>query len=193
MEDNKFYNGSYIDDETNSIVMKAPLPVNNELKYIGDTFKFLCIGIPISFLFRSYKIADVIFCILVITLFVFYIYSDFKVKKEINNLSIRFKIIPNLDKKEFYYNIQHILSTKHRMLITPNENGVICVKYNGINYKINLGNNGIFIISWEDSSAVASLIGDLIGLLSRRYNKYKKLLHSMGIIAFEIQNAYGIR
>ena len=169
--------------------MCAPVPVHNKLKYIGTTFKFLFTALAICVLFSFQAISRLLF----FGISIFWVYSAMVVRYKTNTLTLRFKIVPNLDKQEFYYKIQQILSTKHGMFVDINENGLISVIYNGISYNIFLKEEGIFRMTWNYSS-IAGVLGIIFfGFVSVRYSRYKKLLSSMGVIAYEIQDAYGIK
>lgn len=82
--------------------------------------------------------------------------------------------------------LQPILISKYNMMVEKDKEGRTVVSHNGCMYDIIINNDATFSIWWRKSIA-----GAMLEIM--KYKTYKKVLAAMGIIGYEIQNAFEIK
>ena len=100
---------------------------------------------------------------------------------------MRFKFVTPISLDEIYNKLQPVLVSKYgNEMEFEREGDTLCVKYKSVIYDINLHDDGTFSLWWRKSIAGA--------LFSFNEGKlYKKVRIGTAIIAYELQQQFGIR
>ena len=99
---------------------------------------------------------------------------------------MRFKFVTPISLDEIYNKLQPVLVSKYgNEMEFDREGDTLCVKYKSVFYDINLHDDGTFSLSWRKSIAGA--------IFSFNEGKlYKKVRIGTAIIAYELQQQFGI-
>ena len=100
---------------------------------------------------------------------------------------MRFKFVTPISLDEIYNKLQPVLVSKYgNEMEFDREGDTLCVKYKSVFYDINLHDDGTFSLWWRKSIAGA--------IFSFNEGKlYKKVRIGTAIIAYELQQQFGIR
>jgi hypothetical protein len=100
---------------------------------------------------------------------------------------IKFKFLPNVSYDDVLSKLQPALISKYGsgFMLERDKNGGITISYDGMIYDIILKED-YFRIYWRMS------VGNAIFSVNK-YKSYRKILIAMGIIGYELQNAYEIQ
>lgn len=98
----------------------------------------------------------------------------------------KFKFVENMDNDRLFAAIQPVLISKYGMELEHGKENIVVIHHNKIIYDIHINGDNTFTIWWRMSAARAFFAPD------RRKKEYAQIRAAMGIIAFEIQRAFGI-
>ena len=97
----------------------------------------------------------------------------------------KFQFVPNINDEELFIKSQPVFISKYNWSVEKNNAGSMVVKYKKYSFDISINEDNTFGIWWRIPGAKALIpIGN--------YKLYKEIIAAMGIIAYEIQNVYGI-
>ena len=106
-------------------------------------------------------------------------------RKNMKLRSAKFKFIPNINDEALFIKLQPVFISKYNWSVDKNNAGSLVVKYRKYSFDVTINEDNTFGIWWRSPGAKALIpIGN--------YKLYKEVIAAMGIIAYEIQNAYGI-
>ena len=100
---------------------------------------------------------------------------------------MRFKFVTPISLDEIYNKLQPVLVSKYgNEMEFDREGDTLCVKYKSVIYDINLHDDGTFSLWWRKSIA-----GALFSF--NEWKLYNKIRTGTSIIAYELQQQFGIR
>lgn len=100
---------------------------------------------------------------------------------------MRFKFVTPISLDEIYNKLQPVLVSKYgNEMEFDREGDTLCVKYKSVIYDINLHDDGTFSLWWRKSIA-----GALFSF--NEWKLYNKIRTGTAIIAYELQQQFGIR
>ena len=100
---------------------------------------------------------------------------------------MRFKFVTPINLDEIYNKLQPVLVSKYgNEMEFDREGDTLCVKYKSVIYDINLHDDGTFSLWWRKSIA-----GALFSF--NEWKLYNKIRTGTSIIAYELQQQFGIR
>lgn len=99
---------------------------------------------------------------------------------------VKFKFTEGVDYDQIFEAIQPVLMRKYGMELERGKDNIVIVLYNKMIYDIHINDDNTFIIWWRVSAGRAFFMPD------RVKKEYFQIRQVMGIIAFEIQSAFGI-
>lgn len=164
-----------------ALILKSSEPLPNEMLKIKKIYIIFIICIVLGIFIDS------LFAIGLLGLMVWYTvdYHIVKVKRKVLRY-MKFKLVEGVDNENMFTTMQPIFTGKYNMLVEKNGNGVMVVNNGDYSYGIIIGDDDTFSILWSISVGKALLP-------MNKYKSYRKILASMGIIAYEIQNAYHVQ
>lgn len=100
---------------------------------------------------------------------------------------MKFKFVTPINLDEIYNKLQPVLTNKYgNEMEFDREGDTLCVKYKSVIYDINLHDDGTFSLWWRKSIA-----GALFSF--NEWKLYNKIRTGTAIIAYELQQQFGIR
>lgn len=100
---------------------------------------------------------------------------------------MKFKFVTPINLDEIYNKLQPVLANKYgNEMQFDREGDTLCVKYKSVIYDINLHDDGTFSLWWRKSIAGAIFSFD-------EFKLYNKIRTGTAIIAYELQQQFGIR
>lgn len=164
-----------------AMIVRSPEPLPNEMLKIKKLYIvcFLCIIVGIVF--------QVLLAVGILGLMIVYTIDDHvvKVKRKVLR-TIKFQLAEGIDNDNIFQTTQSIFISKYKMLVEKDEQGNMVLSHDNHLYDIIMNDDNTFTIWWRMSVGKAFLSFN-------KYKSYRKILASMGIIAYEIQNAYHIQ
>lgn len=123
----------------------------------------------------------------ILGLMAIYTIDYYLVRIKRNNLrGIKFKLAENVNDEDLFIKMQSIFVSKYNMLVVKGENKNMVLTYDGHMYDILINDDNTFNIWWSMTITKAFLS-------LNNYKSYRKILAAMGIISYEIQNAYQVQ
>lgn len=171
--------GNSVKGNSEARTLKSSEPLPDEMKGFKKLY-WVCLGcfvlgILITPLFAIGALAFmVVYCVDV---------SIVNFKRSMLRL-VKFKLHDGIDNDMMFETMQSVLISKYAMQI-ERTNGVMTVVHSGHMYDVLIEEDGTFRIWWRFGMAKAFVP-------KNKYKSYKTILADMGIIAYEIQNAFGI-
>lgn len=167
--------------EDAKIVVTAPTPLPNKALKVRKlyTICFVCmlLGLLIS------PLLGIGFLGLLVSYSINYYFVDI-MRSGLRDM--KFQFVNGVDNENLMTTMHPIFAGKYgNMLVEQLNGGVVSIRHNDHIYDIQIQEDDSFIIWWRMS------VGNAFFRLND-YKSYLKILSSMGIIAYEIQNAYGI-
>lgn len=169
------------EDASQARIVTSPEPLPNELKKVRKGY-WVCLALLIAGIIIPPLAVLGLLGFVFFYLFM-YCYTPFKRRQ----LRIKkFKFIEGVDNDTLFKAVQPVLISKYGMLVEKSKGGVMTVEHDKCLYDILLEEDNTFCIWWRLSvkRAFFSLETDSKG--------YRKSLAAMGIIAYEVQKAFGI-
>lgn len=162
------------------LVVTSSEPLPNKLQKFKKLYWIFIICMALG------VVSNVLFAIGLMGILIFYCLDDVATKIIRNNLrAMVFRLVKNTNYDEMFPAIQPALISKYGLLLERDSKGGITISHNNYIYDIHLYDNGTFTIWWRMSLGKAFLS-------VREYRDYKQILADMGIIVYEIQQAYNI-
>lgn len=164
-----------------AIVVKSSEPLPNEMKKIKKFYIVCLLCIAVGLLFQP------LLGVGILGMMIVYIidYHVVKVKRKVLR-NLKFKLSAGVDNESIFQTMQPIFISKYKMLVEKGDDGNMMLTHDNYIYDIIINDDNTFTIWWRMS------VGKALFSLSN-YKSYRKILASMGIIAYEIQNAYHIQ
>lgn len=159
----------------------SPEPLPDEVK----KFKKLYILVPVCLIIGLIKNDFTGWCaIAVFVLLCLVCLIDAYAKHKVQRLRrMKFKLPAGVTSDELFTKMQPVFISKYNWSIERGDNGELTVLDKKYKYDINLEEDGTFVIWWRMSVAKAFLS-------TRHYPIYKNVIAVMGIIAYEVQQAF---
>lgn len=168
------------EDTSKARILKSSEPIKNEM-------------LGIKKMYLACMIVIVLGCVIPILILVgvaglgivYCIDKDMTSRKMQRLRAFKFKFAEGISDEQLFQKMQSVFITKYNMLVEKREDGVLMLTYDGYTYDVILNEDNTFIIWWrmELNKALFS---------NNNYKSYRKILAAMGIIAFEIQQAFNI-
>lgn len=164
-----------------AVVVKSSEPLPNGMKKIKRLYIVCLLCIAVGLLFQP------LLGVGILGMMIVYIidYHVVKVKRKVLR-NIKFKFTEGIDNENIFQTMQPIFVSKYKMLVEKGDVGNMMLTHDNYIYDIIINDDNTFTIWWRMS------VGKAFLSLSK-YKSYRQILASMGIIAFEIQNAYHIQ
>lgn len=162
-------------------VVKSPEPLPNEMQKIKKLYIVCIICIAVGVLFQV-LLAIGIFGIMIVYMIDYY---GVRIKRKILR-TVKFKFVEGVDNENLFNTMQSVFTGKYNILVEKNQDGGMMLTHNDHIYDILINDDNSFTIWWRMSVGKAFLSFN-------NYKSYRKILASMGIISYEIQNAYHIQ
>lgn len=171
------------EDTSQARIVTSPEPLPDEVK----KFRKLYILVPLCLIIGLIKgdftgwIAIAAFILLCLVCLID-TYADHKVRRL---RRMKFQLAAGVTSDEFFTKLQPVFIAKYNWSVERGDNGELTVLDKKYKYDINLEEDGTFVIWWRMSVAKAFLS-------TRHYPIYKNAIAAMGIIAYEVQQAFPV-
>jgi len=164
------------------VVVTTPAPLPNKMLKVRKLYTICLVCMAVGILIPP------VLAIGFLGLLVSYIINDIVVKGVRDGLRVmKFQFVNGVDNGNLVATMHPIFAGKYsNMLVEQLDDGRVSIKHNDHIYDIHIQEDDSFTIWWRMS------VGNAFFRLNE-YKSYLKILSSMGIIAYEIQNAYGIQ
>lgn len=164
------------------IVVTAPTPLPNKVLKLRKLYTICLVCMVAGILITP------LLAIGFLGLFVSYIINHFAVERMRDRLRVmKFQFVNGVGNENLMATMHPIFAGKYgNMLVEQRDGGEVSIRHNDHIYDIQIQEDDSFIIWWRMS------LGNAFFRVNE-YKSYLKILSSMGIIAYEIQNAYGIQ
>lgn len=164
-----------------AMVVKSPEPLENEMLKLKKLYIVCLVSIAVGMFFPPLLAIGILALILLYSID----YRMVKYKRKVLRYC-KFKFIENIDNEDMFTTMQPIFISKYKMLVEKGDGGIMTLTHDDYMYDINIEDDSTFTIWWRMSLGKAFLP-------QSQYKSYRKILASMGIISYEIQNAYHIQ
>ena len=168
------------EDASQARIITSPEPLPNEVKKMRKGYLVCLACLLIGIIWQPLLILGLL------GLLIFYLFMDAYARHKRKQLRIKkFKFVEGIDDATLFEVIQPIFISKYGMQVEKRKDGVVMITHEKCIYDILLEEDNTFCIWWRLSvgRALFSFSDDKI---------YRKNLAAMGIIAYEIQRAFGI-
>ena len=171
------------EDTSQARIVTSPEPLPDEVK----KFRKLYILVPLCLVIGLIKgdftgwIAIAAFILLCLVCLID-TYADHKVRRL---RRMKFQLPAGVTSDEFFTKLQPVFIAKYNWSVERGDNGELTVLDKKYKYDVNLEQDGTFVIWWRMSVAKAFLS-------TRHYPIYKNAIAAMGIIAYEVQQAFPV-
>lgn len=170
-------------NNTNAIVLTTAEPLPNKVQKLKKLYTVLLVTGIVGWLIDE----NILLVIGLFGIMILFILDDSYTnicRKALR--ADKFKFINGVTNEEMFDKLQPILISKYNMMVEKDKEGRAVVSHNGCMYDIIINNDATFSIWWRKSIA-----GAMLEIM--KYKTYKKVLAAMGIIGYEIQNAFEIK
>lgn len=168
--------------EDAKIVVTAPTPLPNKALKVRKLYTICFVCMVPGILFQP--LLGIGFLGLPISYIINYFVVD-RVRGRLR--SMKFQFVNGVSNENLMATMHPIFAGKYgNMLVEQLDSGEVSIRHNDHIYDIQIQEDDSFIIWWRMS------VGNALFRVND-YKSYLKILSSMGIIAYEIQNAYGIQ
>lgn len=159
-------------------IIRSPQPLPNKMTKLNNIC-YACMVVTVVGFFGGFAIAGI--CALAIAYTIWHCALGW----HRGQLRVRqFALNKDIDMDTLFNTMQPIFISKYNLDVTRKEN-IMTVCYNKHLFDISLEDGQTFSIWWHMSAGKAFMSFN-------NYKSYKRILAGMGIIAYEIQKAFGV-
>lgn len=163
------------------MIIKSPEPLANEMQKIKKLYIVCLVCLLIGVLLQPLLVVGIFGLMIVYCLD----YHMVNYKRNVLRY-IKFKFTNDVDNENLFITMQPVFTGKYKMLVERGNEGIMTITHDNYTYDIIIGDDSTFTIWWRMSLGKAVLP-------ENKYKSYRKILSAMGIISYEIQNAYQIQ
>lgn len=164
-------------------IVDSPEPLPDEVKKFNKLYILIPICLVIGLVQNDFMGWGAM-AILVLLCLVCFI--DAYAKRKVQRLRrMKFQLPSGVTSEELFIKMQPIFISKYNWDVERGDNGELTVSDKKYKYDIHIEEDGTFVIWWRMSLAKAFLS-------MRYYPIYKNTIAAMGIIAYEIQQAFPV-
>lgn len=164
-------------------IVTSPEPLPDEVKKCNKLYILIPVCLVIGLIQNDFMGWGAM-AILVLLCLVCFI--DAYAKRKVQRLRrMKFQLPSGVTSDELFIKMQPIFISKYNWNIEKGDNGELTVLDKKYKYDIHIEEDGTFVIWWRMSLAKAFLS-------MRHYPIYKNTIATMGIIAYEIQQAFQV-
>ncbi len=180
-ENKEFTHKNMIVSSGKAMIIKSPEPLPNEMLKFKRLYIVCLVCIVMGLLFETLLAVGILGLMLVYIID----YHMVKIKRKVLR-TIKFQFVEGVGNDDIFITVQPVFTSKYNILVEKNEEGSMMLTHNNHIYDILINDDNTFTIWWRMSLGKAFLSFN-------KYKSYRRILASMGIIAYEIQNAYHIQ
>lgn len=169
------------EDASQARVVTSPEPLPDEVKGVKKLYVLVPLCLVIGLVKNDFTGwgAIAIFVLLCLVCLI-----DAYAKRKVQRLRrMKFKLPDGVTSNELFVKMQPVFISKYNWNVERGENGELTVLDKKYKYDVHLEEDGTFVIWWRMSVAKAFLS-------TRNYPVYKNAIATMGIIAYEVQQAF---